>query len=619
MRLLMFIGLGFIAVLISAQALAAELTPQIYHCPTNLNIQQVGDADRCTLTTRPADAGQRFDNATQTLRISLHNPLSQPSPVALTIRPFYLAAITLYTYQQGQATFYSAGGALHQNGQAHQTLGGHEFIVNARPGTNDYLIQLDAPGFAQIAFAAQLMQSPAGLADYKLGISLHFGMLLTLASLALIGWLLRRDTITLRLLLILTAIVLQVGLGSGAIPLMLPTAEAISTGMTLFVSLVAVRIALWGWLYQGLIGPHLQNNWYRYSCYFSYAAAGIAVALYFLDITVIARLLTLVLILFIPILNTVAAIKARSINRVFKLGLVLSLVIYDILQVIAIYLVIVHSAASELPILITRVLDIAIPLLAMAVVLLRNWANDQALAAAAQTLARQDAQLQSERASQQEKSMLLDMLTHEIKNPLTTIGIAANSLETQWPGITEPVHKRFINIRRAVNTIDQVIDRCDLSTKIDGQVVEVKHTTVSPYQIIDALKHSYEANTQCLILTGSPDITVETDSSLLQTVLSNLLDNAFRYSPENSEIVGNITATDQRGFVTITLSNRLAPGASPDPERLFTRYYRHGSSKHIGGSGLGLSLCDRVITLLGGTINATIDDGNITFHVRLRQ
>lgn len=463
------------------------------------------------------------------------------------------------------------------------------------------------------------MQSPAGLADYKLWISLHFGMLLTLASLALIGWLLRRDTITLRLFLILTVIVLQVGLGSGAIPLMLPTAEATAAAMTLFVSLVAVRMALWGWLYQGLIGPHLQSSWYRYSCYFSYAAAGIAVALYFLDIMVVARLLTLFLVLFVPILNTIAAIKARSINRVFKIGLILSLVIYDILQVIAIYLVIVHSAASELPILITRILDIAIPLLAMAVVLLRNWANDQALAAAAQTLARQDAQLQSERRSQQEKSMLLDMLTHEIKNPLTTIGIAANSLENQWPEITEPVHKRFINIRRAVNTIDQVIDRCDLSTKIDGQAIEVKRTTVAPYLMIEALGHGYEANTQHLILTGSPDTTVNTDASLLQTVLSNLLDNAFRYSPEDDDINADINEADEPGFLTITLSNRLAPGASPDPDRLFTRYYRHRSSKHIGGSGLGLSLCDRVMTLLGGTIKATIDNGHITFHVRLRQ
>ncbi|MBS3786213.1 MAG: hypothetical protein KGY57_05320 [Gammaproteobacteria bacterium] len=619
MRLLMFIGLGFIAVLISAQASAAELTPQIYHCPTNLNIQQVGDADRCTLTMRPVDAGQRFDNATQTLRVRLHNPLAEPTSIVLSIRPFYLANIELYIYRAGQARLTASGGALHPSGKFHQTLGGHEFIVNALPGANDYVVQIDAPGFAQIAFAARLMQSPPNLNDYKMGISLHIGMLLTLAGLALIGWVLRRDSITLRLFLITVTIVIQVGLGSGAIPLMLPTPALIETAMTLFISLVAIRVALWGWLYQGLIAPQLPDRWYQYSCHFSYIASGITAGLYFLDMLIAARFLTLFLILSIPVLHTVGAMKARSINPVFKVGLVSSLLIYDALQVLALYLVIMHSATTELPILITRVLDITVPLLAMSAVLLRNWANDQALAAAAQTLARQEAQLQSERESQQEKSMLLDMLTHEIKNPLTTIGIAANSLEGQWPELTDPVHKRFVNIRRAVNTIDQVIDRCDLSTRIDGQAIEVNRTTVAPYQIIKALGPGYEANWQRVILTGSPHTTVTTDSSLLQTVLSNLLDNAFRYSPENSNITAHISDADEQGFVSITLSNRLTPDASPDPDRLFTRYYRHGSAKHIGGSGLGLSLCDRVITLLGGSIKATIDNGCITFSVRLRQ
>lgn len=615
----MFIGFGFIAVLLNTPVWAAELTPQIYHCPANININQAGDADRCVLPTRPADTSQRFDNAKQTIRITLDNPLAQPTSIVLSIRPFYLADIEVYTYRAGQTRLAGAGGALHSGRNLHQTLGGHEFIVNALPGANDYLIQLDAPGFAQIAFAARLMQSPVGLADHKLGISLHLGMLLTLTGLALIGWLLRRDAITLRLFLITIAIVVQVGLGSGAIPLMLPTPALVETAMMLFISLVAIRVALWGWLYQGLIAPHLPSRWYRYSCYFSYAAAGITAGLYFLDMLVIARFLTLFLILFIPILHTVGAIKARSINPVFKAGLVSTLLIYDALQVVALYLVIMHSATTELPILITRVLDVAIPLLAMAVVLLRNWATDQELAAAAQALARQEAQLQSERESQQEKSMLLDMLTHEIKNPLTTIGIAASSLEAQWPKLTEPVHKRFVNIQRAVNTIDQVIERCDLSTKIDGQAIEVKRTTVSPFNLIETLVQNDESHANRLALTGSPATTVQTDTSLLQTVLSNLLDNAFRYAPEHAEIHADISQDDEQNAVIITITNPLTPGTSPNPKRLFTRYYRHHHSKHIGGSGLGLSLCHRVMSLLGGTIRATVDDGRIAFKVYLRQ
>lgn len=389
--------------------------------------------------------------------------------------------------------------------------------------------------------------------------------------------------------------------------------------MTLFVSLVGVRVALWGWLYQALIEPYFSARWYRAACHISYAAAAISMALYFMDATVIARLLSLMLVISIPVLHTVAALKAQSIDPRFKVGLISSLFVYNLLLIIALYLVTMHSGANDLPILITRLLDIIIPILAITVVLLRNWATDKELANTAQALARREAQLEEQKASQQEKNMLLDMLTHEIKNPLTTIGIATRSLENQWPSLTTGAHTRFLNIQRAVDTIDQVIERCDLSTKIDDKGIEIRPSDVGPLAMIENLAAAYGDNPRRFTLTGSRGLTVHTDSSLLQTVLSNLLDNAFRYAPEDDDIHADIAGPDDPGVVTITVSNRLNPAASPDPNRLFTRYYRHINAKHVGGSGLGLSLCERVMTLLGGTIEATIRDEAITFRVRLSQ
>lgn len=621
MRILIFLCLATVELFFSNHALTAELQQRIFHCPTDIDISQPGAADRCDLRARPPESSQRVDNAQQVIRLDLINPTAQTADVNLTIRPFYLANIQLYAYADATAVKIAQGGALNHTGKAHQTLGGHVFFLPALPGETTYLIELAAPGFAHISIDSRLAQTSVGLHHYQVGISLHFGMLLTLVSLALIGWLLRRDTVTLRLLLVIVCIVVQVGLGSGSIPLALPTGLATEVAMTVFVSLVAVRVALWGWLYQALIEPYVLARWYRIACHISYATAAISVALYVIDATVIARLVSLTLVIGIPVLHTVAALKAQSINPRFKLGLVTSLFAYNLLLIMALYLVTMHSATNDLPILITRLLDIIIPTLAIAVVLLRNWATDQDLAKAAQTLARQEAQLQAQKASQQEKNMLLDMLTHEIKNPLTTINIATRSLETQWPtpSTAEGVQKRFLNIQRAVDTIDQVIERCDLSTKIDDKAIEIRPSEVSPLRMIENLAAAYGDRSQQLKLTGSHELTVHTDPSLLQTVLSNLLDNAFRYALEDDEIRADIAGPDDQGVITITMSNRLTPGASPDPARLFTRYYRHANTKHVGGSGLGLSLCDRVMTLLGGTIEATIQDGAIHFRVRLGQ
>lgn len=619
MRILSFICLASVAFFFSSHALTAELQQRILHCPIDVDISQQGAAKRCDLDARPPESSQRVDNAQQVIRLDLINPRAEAADVNLTIRPFYLANIQLYAYVDTIATKIAKGGALSDTDKTHQALGGHTFFVPVTPGQNTYLIEIAAPGFAHISIDSRATQKSVSLTHYQVGISLHLGMLITLTSLALLGWLLKRNTVTLRLLFVILCILVQVSLGSGAIPLALPTGLATEVAMTLFVSLVGVRVALWGWLYQALIEPYFSARWYRAACHISYAAAAISMALYFMDATVIARLLSLMLVISIPVLHTVAALKAQSIDPRFKVGLISSLFVYNLLLIIALYLVTMHSGANDLPILITRLLDIIIPILAITVVLLRNWATDKELANTAQALARREAQLEEQKASQQEKNMLLDMLTHEIKNPLTTIGIATRSLENQWPSLTTGAHTRFLNIQRAVDTIDQVIERCDLSTKIDDKGIEIRPSDVGPLAMIENLAAAYGDNPRRFTLTGSRGLTVHTDSSLLQTVLSNLLDNAFRYAPEDDDIHADIAGPDDPGVVTITVSNRLNPAASPDPNRLFTRYYRHINAKHVGGSGLGLSLCERVMTLLGGTIEATIRDEAITFRVRLSQ
>lgn len=619
MRILSFICLASVAFFFSSHALTAELQQRILHCPIDVDISQQGAAKRCDLDARPPESSQRVDNAQQVIRLDLINPRAEAADVNLTIRPFYLANIQLYAYVDTIATKIAKGGALSDTDKTHQALGGHTFFVPVIPGQNTYLIEIAAPGFAHISIDSRATQKSVSLTHYQVGISLHLGMLITLTSLALLGWLLKRNTVTLRLLFVILCILVQVSLGSGAIPLALPTGLATEVAMTLFVSLVGVRVALWGWLYQALIEPYFSARWYRAACHISYAAAAISMALYFMDATVIARLLSLMLVISIPVLHTVAALKAQSIDPRFKVGLISSLFVYNLLLIIALYLVTMHSGANDLPILITRLLDIIIPILAITAVLLRNWATDKELANTAQALARREAQLEEQKASQQEKNMLLDMLTHEIKNPLTTIGIATRSLENQWPSLTTGAHTRFLNIQRAVDTIDQVIERCDLSTKIDDKGIEIRPSDVGPLAMIENLAAAYGDNPRRFTLTGSRGLTVHTDSSLLQTVLSNLLDNAFRYAPEDDDIHADIAGPDDQGVVTITVSNRLNPAASPDPNRLFTRYYRHINAKHVGGSGLGLSLCERVMTLLGGTIEATIRDEAITFRVRLSQ
>jgi len=107
------------------------------------------------------------------------------------------------------------------------------------------------------------------------------------------------------------------------------------------------------------------------------------------------------------------------------------------------------------------------------------------------------------------------------------------------------------------------------------------------------------------------------DHASLQNVFLNIIENAIKYSPENSEI--NCSVTNTTGNKTITISVRdkgigIAPG---DIEKIFNRFYRVDVSRTRSDSkdssinlGLGLPIARKVIELLGGTISVNSKPGN---------
>jgi two-component system, OmpR family, sensor histidine kinase BaeS len=121
-----------------------------------------------------------------------------------------------------------------------------------------------------------------------------------------------------------------------------------------------------------------------------------------------------------------------------------------------------------------------------------------------------------------------------------------------------------------------------------------------------AARYRYRAQQQGITLEEQ----VQADLPLLQAdpmrmtqVLANILDNAFRHTPQGGKIL--IAASSQRGGVGLSVSDN-GPGVDPgDLERIFDRFYRADPSRQReGGSGLGLAIAKSIVEMHAGEISA---------------
>jgi two-component system sensor histidine kinase SenX3 len=108
------------------------------------------------------------------------------------------------------------------------------------------------------------------------------------------------------------------------------------------------------------------------------------------------------------------------------------------------------------------------------------------------------------------------------------------------------------------------------------------------------------------------------DRDLLVTALRNLIDNAIRYSPENTRVGVGVRAKE--GLISLSVTDQGEGLAAEDQERVFERFYRVDAarSRHTGGTGLGLSIVKHVASNHGGEVTLWSQPGQgSTFTLRL--
>lgn len=205
---------------------------------------------------------------------------------------------------------------------------------------------------------------------------------------------------------------------------------------------------------------------------------------------------------------------------------------------------------------------------------------------------------------------------HEIKTPLTIIHADADVLEMELGEneFLEDIQKQTKRLGELTNYLVELArmeeDGRELRM-IDFPFSDVVSEATSSFQALAQTRN------KCVVCNVQPMLTLKGNEKAIRQLVGILLDNALKYSPEESEIV--LTVQRQSGGIALLVRNEtLHPVPQESLPHLFERFYRLDPSRNsqTGGYGIGLSVAKAIVTAHGGKIKATTErDKEICFTV----
>ena len=248
--------------------------------------------------------------------------------------------------------------------------------------------------------------------------------------------------------------------------------------------------------------------------------------------------------------------------------------------------------------------------------------------------------LAQEKEMREVKSHFVSMVSHEFRNPLSTIFTSAELLMHHSSQINEEKKNEYLcHIQNAVKHLSQILndvllvgkaelptiyfnpEPVDLQTFCEELLTEFKLGISSIHNIVFSIQgESGLSEAETANPSSSPLITKTKlpclDKRLLRQILTNLLENAIKYSPQGGKVHFELFCLQEETIFRIQDEGIGIPEA--DQEQLFTSFHRACNVGDIPGTGLGLSIVKQYVDLHGGEINVVSKEGvGTTFIVSL--
>ena len=220
------------------------------------------------------------------------------------------------------------------------------------------------------------------------------------------------------------------------------------------------------------------------------------------------------------------------------------------------------------------------------------------------------------------RSEFVSNVSHELKTPMTSMKVLADSLVGQQ-GVPEELYQEFLqDITAEIDRENRIITDLLSLVKMDKKTADlsIQHMDINQLleDILKRLRPIADKRSIDLILDSFRPVEADVDEIKFTSAISNLVENAIKYNVDDGWVRVSLDADHKYFYVTVADSGMGIPEDSL--ERMFERFYRvdKSHSREIGGTGLGLAITRSTIAMHHGVIKVFSREGEgTTFSVRI--
>ena len=222
----------------------------------------------------------------------------------------------------------------------------------------------------------------------------------------------------------------------------------------------------------------------------------------------------------------------------------------------------------------------------------------------------------------QSRQEFVSNVSHELKTPITSIRVLADSLMGMGEVPVELYREFMEDISNEIDRESKIIDDLLSLVKMDKSEAELNISQVNlnvlVEQILKRLRPIANRRTVELIFESIREVTADVDEMKLSLAITNLVENAIKYNMEEGWVRVTLDADHKFFYLKVQDSGIGIPEDVQD--RIFERFYRvdKARSRETGGSGLGLAITRNVVLMHKGAIKLSSKEGEgSTFTLRI--